>query len=879
MDTHGFGGTRREAFQATDDGTRRETFSGTPNGAGTPNGTRREGATGVHGGTRLENGYSQHGNGRTAAGGFTRGLPPELSERFVVVEELAAGAEADVVLANEAGSGRTLVIKLYRRGVVPDEEAVGRLAAADPAHVVQVEDRGWAGGCWFEVLEYCRYGSLRTLMTDGPVPSIVDVVRETGSALRHVHGLGLVHRDLKPENILIRTVTPLDVVLGDFGLVRAVDASVRWTKAWGTPAYSPPEFEGGEVSAAWDWWSFGMIVAELAGGRHPFQLPDGSMMSDQQIRSALAQRAVDLSAVTDARARLLCQGLLTRDRRHRWGYEQVNEWLAGRSPKVVADVAAEAAGRARRVFFADQEFDSPPELARGFQQHWADGIRKLYQERDATLIDELERMLRYHHLDEALRLVAPGARANELPWRYANLLAEMDPELEPDYNGVRLTPAGLEAAAMDVISAGGDHPSAKILDEVRRLDVLISWRDLPGMEHGPEIQQRWGTANIELEAQVSPLGSHGYNPTAADWDYARAWLLLCILEPSHRRELNSLVAGLDSRSAEMQQWWRDLRHAPQPTPVSLVLTRLTHPLATEQTHRQSEAEAARQRAEQQRQADAEEEQRRQRRAARDRRSAARRRVDRTLVYWAIALIVTFGAPYGLGMWWHKRFSHPSVRPPANIKAIPAGFTFVPEWVFGALVIAALLGLILLRPPWTGRAASVVAGLVLVAAGLAAPWAGNTTLTAFNRAGQHRYTTGPIPISALNGTCDSYWTSDYLVGSGYMRWVLTDNNGSDCATLAAYRGWRERWHVHMGSNGWWANLHMYGNIAVAEKDISGQPNVLEGFNGTNGRLLWVFSCDDGNDNYLSNTSYGSSVVTVTCARGQVNVNPHTGRQTS
>jgi serine/threonine protein kinase len=134
-----------------------------------------------------------------------------------------------------------------------------------------------------------------------------------------VHERGLVHRDLKPENLLVRTVEPLDLVLGDFGTVRAIDASVRWTRAWGTPQYSPPEFEGGEVSTAWDWWSFGMIVAEVTGGHHPFELPGGELLQDRQIRSAVAQRPVDLSDVSDPRARLLCQGLLTRDRHHRWG--------------------------------------------------------------------------------------------------------------------------------------------------------------------------------------------------------------------------------------------------------------------------------------------------------------------------------------------------------------------------------------------------------------------------------------------------------------------------------------------------------------------------------------------------------------------------------
>ena len=64
---------------------------------------------------------------------------------------------------DDRASGRRLVLKLYRRDVIPDEGAVERLAAADRGHVVEIIDRGWAGGCWFEVLEYCRFGSLRTL--------------------------------------------------------------------------------------------------------------------------------------------------------------------------------------------------------------------------------------------------------------------------------------------------------------------------------------------------------------------------------------------------------------------------------------------------------------------------------------------------------------------------------------------------------------------------------------------------------------------------------------------------------------------------------------------------------------------------------------------
>ncbi|HEV2069998.1 MAG TPA: protein kinase, partial [Acidimicrobiales bacterium] len=236
--THG-DGTHRDPVDGGDGGTRRD---GVP--AGADGGTRRDPVDG--GGTRRDGPTQADG----AQAPFVRVvLPPLLASRFSVAAELhASGAEADVVLADERSSGRRMVVKLYRRGVAADEEAVARLARADRRHVVEVVDRGWEEGCWFEALEYCEQGSLRSLMNGGATLAVEDVVREVAAALEHVHGLGLVHRDLKPENVLVRRASPLDLVLGDFGLVRVVDASVRWTRAWGTPAYSPPEFEGGEAS-------------------------------------------------------------------------------------------------------------------------------------------------------------------------------------------------------------------------------------------------------------------------------------------------------------------------------------------------------------------------------------------------------------------------------------------------------------------------------------------------------------------------------------------------------------------------------------------------------------------------------------------------------
>jgi hypothetical protein len=559
-----------------------------------PGGTRRE-----DGGTRREEGSGEGLTRREGAGStFVRvSLPAQLGSEFVVVGELASsGAEADVMLAQEVGSGRQVVVKLYRRGVAPDERAVERLAEASQpanpgwAHVVEVLRWGREEGCWFEVLEFCEHGSLRGLMVEGPRPELSEVIAEVSAALSLAHGLGLVHRDLKPENVLVRSVSPLDLVLGDFGLARALDASVRWTRAWGTPAYSPPELGGGEVSAAWDWWSLGMIVAELAGGRHPFELTDGTMMADQQIQSSLAQRPVDLSAVSDQRVALLCRGLLTRDRERRWGENQVSEWLAGRSPAVVADSYVPAGARTRSVLFGGAEFTSPVELAMAFQQHWGEAFRRLFEERDGDLVDELERLLRHHQLDEAVRILTPGSlSAAELPRLFADLLAEMDPQLDPIYNGVGLPPAGLEAAALEVIRAGGESPQGVVLDEVRRQNILTRWRQLPGMGSGPAVQDAWVKANAELETTVKELGANGYQPGPSEWAVARAWLLLCVLNPDHHTaQLAILAEGLDATYADDQPWWHALRTTPNPTPATLALTFLTHPVAVQQSHLQHE---------------------------------------------------------------------------------------------------------------------------------------------------------------------------------------------------------------------------------------------------------------------------------------------------
>ena len=107
-----------------------------------------------------------------------------------------------------------------------------------------------------------------------------------------------------------------------------------------------------------------------------------------------------------------------------------------------------------------------------------------------------------------------------------------------------------------------------------------------------------------------------------------------------------------------------------------------------------------------------------------------------------------------------------------------------------------------------------------------------------------------------------------------------SDGSSCGVLAEFVGWHAKWQRKLNtSDATWANLHMYDsdNVLVAEEDPMGQPNVLDGFDRMTGRKLWVFSCGDGDDKYVADTTYSATSISVTCDRGTVTVDPKTGKE--
>jgi len=89
--------------------------------------------------------------------------------------------------------------------------------------------------------------------------------------LAAAHEQGIVHRDIKPENLMVRADGLVKIL--DFGLARKLRPGESLEDLpVGTIGYmSPEQLRGGALTPATDIFSLGVVLWELAAGRHPFQ--------------------------------------------------------------------------------------------------------------------------------------------------------------------------------------------------------------------------------------------------------------------------------------------------------------------------------------------------------------------------------------------------------------------------------------------------------------------------------------------------------------------------------------------------------------------------------------------------------------------------------
>ena len=221
-------------------------------------------------------------------------------EQYEFVRKIGAGGSGVVYLANDTLLQRPVVLKLLKRGALTLEQMrrtqlrEARLASAiDHPNVCAIYEVGEADDEAFIVMQYIPGKSLDKLIAEGPAS--LELVLSGGiqiaDGLAAAHSLGIFHRDLKPANVMLTDGGLIKIL--DFGLARRLtpeqadfDPSgpnkprtaaegATYTARGGTIAYMAPEqFVTGQSSVQSDIFALGVLLYELATGRHPFHRPD-----------------------------------------------------------------------------------------------------------------------------------------------------------------------------------------------------------------------------------------------------------------------------------------------------------------------------------------------------------------------------------------------------------------------------------------------------------------------------------------------------------------------------------------------------------------------------------------------------------------------------
>jgi serine/threonine protein kinase len=247
-------------------------------------------------------------------------------------EVLGSGFSGQVRLARHKQSGESVAVKSYREAKLSPlqqkdlDSEIATQSSADHPYVARLHGVYKTAEDLLLVMEHLEGGEVLDylLKTECGLPEahVRRVMQQLLSAVRHLHGRGMVHRDIKPENLIYTDASKETIKLIDFGFCTHWKRGDRpMTRRCGTNGYMAPEMvkKLGCTNKV-DLWSVGVAAHVLLTGDMIGRSSDFRPLFSERLRrnSAEAQAFVAALLAVNPEDRLSA----AQAQRHSWVQNQ-----------------------------------------------------------------------------------------------------------------------------------------------------------------------------------------------------------------------------------------------------------------------------------------------------------------------------------------------------------------------------------------------------------------------------------------------------------------------------------------------------------------------------------------------------------------------------